>query len=177
MPGDVPGPRSAIVQSPVLSRTCLLGILSAYRGWRNVGCACDIVPAVGGQRWGPIGSHFTPQTGVFRTGNPGGWRRSEPKIWHWRIRGRSSDSQIVTLGKYNIQDEAQVDYDKIIEEGFYRNVKIEQIITTARRPYRLRAHVAVKDSGSVVRLSHQMSVGGEAFCELFGDPQGVGLDC
>jgi hypothetical protein len=60
-------------------------------------------------------------------------RRSEPKIWHWRIRGKSSDSQIVTLGKYSIQDEAKVDYDKIIEEGFYRNVKIEQI-TTAQAP-------------------------------------------
>ena len=55
------------------------------------------------------------------------WRRSEPKIWHWRIRGRSSDSQIVTLGKYDTQNEARVDYDKIIEQGFYRNVKIEQI--------------------------------------------------
>ena len=55
------------------------------------------------------------------------WRKSEPKIWHWRIRGRSSDSQIVTLGKYDTQDEARVDYDKIIEQGSYRNVKIEQI--------------------------------------------------
>ena len=25
------------------------------------------------------------------------WRKGEPKIWRWRIRGRSSDSQIVTL--------------------------------------------------------------------------------
>jgi hypothetical protein len=57
------------------------------------------------------------------------WRRSEPKVWHWRIRGKSADNQIVTLGKYDTQDEATVDYDKIIQEGFYRNVKIEQIAT------------------------------------------------
>ena len=55
-------------------------------------------------------------------------RKGEPKIWRWRIRGRSADSQIVTLGQYDTQDEAKVDYDKIIKEGFYRNVKIEQII-------------------------------------------------
>ena len=57
------------------------------------------------------------------------WRRSEPKTWRWRIRGRSSDSQIVTLGKYDTENEATVDHDKIIKEGFYRNVKIEQIAT------------------------------------------------
>jgi hypothetical protein len=56
------------------------------------------------------------------------FRKGEPKIWRWRIRGRSSDSQIVTLGQYDTQDEVKVDYDKIIKEGFYRNVKIEQII-------------------------------------------------
>lgn len=56
------------------------------------------------------------------------WRGSKPKIWHWRIRGRSSDGQIVTLGKYDTQNEARVDCDKIIKEGSYRNVNIEQII-------------------------------------------------
>ena len=59
--------------------------------------------------------------------NISNWRRSEPKIWHWRIRGRSSDSQIVTLGKYNTQNEARVDYDKIVQDGFYRNVRLEQL--------------------------------------------------
>jgi len=55
-------------------------------------------------------------------------RNGEPKVWRWRIRGRSSDSQIVTLGKYDTQAEVKVDYDKIVKEGSYRNVKIEQII-------------------------------------------------
>lgn len=55
-------------------------------------------------------------------------RNGEPRIWRWRIRGRSSDRQIVTLGQYDTQDEVKLYYDKIITEGFYRNVKIEQII-------------------------------------------------
>jgi hypothetical protein len=61
------------------------------------------------------------------------WRGREPKIWNWRIRGRSSDSQIVTLGKYNTENEARLDYDKIVKDGRYRNVKMEQI-TTAHVP-------------------------------------------
>ena len=54
-------------------------------------------------------------------------RKGEPKIWHWRIRGKSSDSQIVTLGKYDTETEARVDHDRLVEEGFYRNVRIERI--------------------------------------------------
>jgi len=57
------------------------------------------------------------------------WRGSKPKIWHWRIRGRSFDSQVVTLGKYITENEAKLDYNKIIKDGYYRNVKIEQIVT------------------------------------------------
>ncbi len=62
------------------------------------------------------------------------WRKGEPKIWHWRIRGKSFDSQVVTLGKYDTESEARADYDKLIEEGFYRNVKIEQITAAPPQP-------------------------------------------
>ncbi|NLX21938.1 MAG: hypothetical protein GXY55_09760 [Phycisphaerae bacterium] len=55
------------------------------------------------------------------------WRKGEPKVWRWRIRGRSADNQLVTLGKYDTEDDAKGDHDRIIKEGFYRNVKIEQI--------------------------------------------------
>jgi hypothetical protein len=61
-----------------------------------------------------------------------GWRKSEPKIWHWRIRGKASDNQIVTLGKYDTKDAAQVDHDKIVGEAFYRNVTIEEIKSVAQ---------------------------------------------
>ena len=55
------------------------------------------------------------------------WRKGEPKVWRWRILGRSSDGTVVTLGKYDTQDEAKVDHEKILAEGYYRNVKLEQI--------------------------------------------------
>lgn len=55
------------------------------------------------------------------------WRKSEPKIWRWRVRGKSSDSRVVTLGKYDTEAEAKVDRARIIDEGFYRNVRIEQV--------------------------------------------------
>lgn len=55
------------------------------------------------------------------------WRKGEPKVWRWRIRGRSSDSQMVTLGKYDTEKEARVEHDKIVREGFYRNVKLEEL--------------------------------------------------
>ncbi|MGQ9649817.1 MAG: hypothetical protein ACUVXJ_06890 [Phycisphaerae bacterium] len=54
-------------------------------------------------------------------------QQAEPKIWNWRVRGRSIDSQIVTLGKYDTEDEAKADRDKIVKEGYYRNVRVEQI--------------------------------------------------
>ncbi|NLE59779.1 MAG: hypothetical protein GX616_15585 [Planctomycetes bacterium] len=54
-------------------------------------------------------------------------QQAEPKIWNWRVRARSIDSQIVTLGKYDTEDEAKADRDKIVKEGYYRNVRVEQI--------------------------------------------------
>jgi hypothetical protein len=54
-------------------------------------------------------------------------QQPEPKIWQWRVRARSFDKQIVTLGKYDTEDEAKADRDKITKEGYYRNVRVEQI--------------------------------------------------
>ena len=54
-------------------------------------------------------------------------QQTEPKIWQWRVRARSFDKQIVTLGKYDTEDEAKADRDKITKEGYYRNVRVEQI--------------------------------------------------
>jgi hypothetical protein len=59
-------------------------------------------------------------------------QRSEPKVWHWRVRGRSSDNQIVTLGKYDTENEARQECDRIVKAGFYRDVRIEQIKPEAR---------------------------------------------
>jgi hypothetical protein len=55
------------------------------------------------------------------------WRKGEPKVWRWRIRGKSSDSQMVTLGKYDTEKDAKADHERLLEEGYYRNVKLEEI--------------------------------------------------
>ena len=60
-------------------------------------------------------------------------QQPEPKVWNWRVRGRSFDSQVVTLGKYDTEEEAKADRDKIAKEGFYRNVRIEQIKPKAQQ--------------------------------------------
>ncbi|MBI4582067.1 MAG: hypothetical protein HY718_20390 [Planctomycetes bacterium] len=57
------------------------------------------------------------------------WRKGEPKIWRWRIRARSSDGQMVTLGKYGTEAEARADHDRIIKDKSYRNVSLEPLTT------------------------------------------------
>ncbi|MFH1749083.1 MAG: hypothetical protein ABIG44_18790 [Planctomycetota bacterium] len=51
--------------------------------------------------------------------------QGEPKTW--RVRGKSNDGLVVTLGCHDSQQAAQVDADKFIREGFYRDVTIERI--------------------------------------------------
>lgn len=57
------------------------------------------------------------------------WRNSEPKIWNWRIRAQSSDGQMVTLGKYDTESEARVEYDRITKDKSYSNVSIENLMS------------------------------------------------
>ncbi len=61
------------------------------------------------------------------------WRSNEPKTWHWRIRARSSTGHMVTLGKYDTEDEARKDHDRIIKDACYREATIERI-TPAHEP-------------------------------------------
>jgi hypothetical protein len=62
------------------------------------------------------------------------WRNGEPKIWHWRIRAMSSTGQMVTLGKYDTEDEARVDHARIIKDACYRDASIEQITAAHQTP-------------------------------------------
>jgi hypothetical protein len=55
------------------------------------------------------------------------WRQNQPKVWRWRVRGRSSDRRLVTLGKYDTENEARADHDRILREGFYCSVIVEQL--------------------------------------------------
>ena len=51
--------------------------------------------------------------------------QGEPK--RWRVRGKSTDGLIVTLGCHATDKAAQADAEKFLREGFYRDVTVERI--------------------------------------------------
>ena len=58
--------------------------------------------------------------------------QGEPKCW--RVRGKSSDGTMVTLGRHDTEEAAQSDADKLAKQGFYSNVTIEPIEQVAEAP-------------------------------------------
>ena len=52
------------------------------------------------------------------------WRSAPPKIWRFRIRGVSGDGTTVTLGRFDSEEEAQAQYDRLVDEGYYRKLKV-----------------------------------------------------
>ena len=51
--------------------------------------------------------------------------QGEPK--RWRVRGKSTDGLIVTLGSHGTEKAARAEADKFLKEGFYRDVTVERI--------------------------------------------------
>jgi hypothetical protein len=60
--------------------------------------------------------------------------QGEPK--RWRVRGKSTDGMMVTLGCYDTQKAAQAEADKFLRERFYRDVTVERIEPAADPPPR-----------------------------------------
>lgn len=54
--------------------------------------------------------------------------QGEPK--QWRVCGKSTDGLAVTLGRHDTEKAAQADAEKLVKEGFYRDVAVERIKTT-----------------------------------------------
>ena len=52
--------------------------------------------------------------------------QGEPK--QWRVRGKSTDGLVVTLGCHDTKEAARADADKFLTDAFYRDVTIERII-------------------------------------------------
>jgi hypothetical protein len=55
----------------------------------------------------------------------------------WRVRAKSTDGTIVTVGRYATEEEARTDCEKVIREGFYRDVMVDpipQAVDPARPP-------------------------------------------
>jgi len=55
----------------------------------------------------------------------GKWQ-GEPKTW--RVRGKSTDGMVVTLGCHDSESAAKTDADKFIKDGMYKNVSVERIV-------------------------------------------------
>jgi hypothetical protein len=51
--------------------------------------------------------------------------QGEPKLW--RVWGKSTDGLAVTLGRHDTEKAAQADAEKLVKQGFYRDVTVERI--------------------------------------------------
>lgn len=51
--------------------------------------------------------------------------QGEPK--RWRVRGKSDDGLMVTLGCHDTREAARAEAEKFLREGFYRDVAVERI--------------------------------------------------
>jgi hypothetical protein len=51
--------------------------------------------------------------------------QGEPK--RWRVRGKSDDGLMVTLGCHDTKKAAQTEAEEFTKEGFYRDVTVERI--------------------------------------------------
>ncbi len=55
---------------------------------------------------------------------PPKWQ-SAPK--RWRVRGTATDGLVVTLGRYETEEQANADRDRLVREGVYRDVHVDPI--------------------------------------------------
>jgi hypothetical protein len=55
---------------------------------------------------------------------PAQWQ-GQPK--RWRVQGKAADGLTVTLGRYDTEDEANLECAKFVREGLYRDVRVAPI--------------------------------------------------
>jgi hypothetical protein len=46
---------------------------------------------------------------------------------HWRLRGRAADGLVVTLGRYETEEEAQADSKRLAVGGAYRDLVVQAL--------------------------------------------------
>lgn len=51
--------------------------------------------------------------------------QGEPKLR--RVRGGSTDGSIATLGRHDTEKAAEADAEKLVKQGFYRDMAVERI--------------------------------------------------
>lgn len=52
--------------------------------------------------------------------------QSQPK--QWRVRGKSNDDLVVTLGNYDTEEAAREEAEKLLKANFYRDLTVERIV-------------------------------------------------
>jgi hypothetical protein len=62
---------------------------------------------------------------VTHASAPKPWYANTPKLW--RIRGKSRDGLVVTLGRYETEPQAQVELQRYTQEGYYRKLELQAI--------------------------------------------------
>lgn len=63
---------------------------------------------------------------VMVRGNPN-WAKQNSVTWHFRVRGKNPNGETVTLGNYENEKEAIARYDQLVEEGYYRLLKVHPL--------------------------------------------------
>jgi hypothetical protein len=65
---------------------------------------------------------------VMAKGNPN-WTRSknEPVAWRFLVCGKNQDGEMVTLGKYQEEREAQSRYNELVKAGYYHNLIVRHL--------------------------------------------------
>lgn len=51
-----------------------------------------------------------------------------PKLW--RVQGKATDGLVVTLGRFDTQEQANLEAERLISEAAYRDVVVQAIIPT-----------------------------------------------
>ena len=70
---------------------------------------------------------YTPLRRFLRKASSSIMAKQQGPPKQWRVRGRSTDGLVVTLGNHATEDEANTDAAKIAKVGFYREVTVERI--------------------------------------------------
>jgi hypothetical protein len=60
----------------------------------------------------------------MQRGNPD-WGKPEPVPWRFCIRGKNPDGDMVTLGSYRTKEEATAHHDKLTQEGYYKQLRVQ----------------------------------------------------
>lgn len=59
-------------------------------------------------------------------GNPN-WGKQDVASWRFRVRGQNPSGEMVTLGSYVRESEAEARRQELLTEGYYREVVIEPV--------------------------------------------------